>query len=118
MSRATIAEALKEHRKSKHLSAAKVIELLKNYEIEISPKSLYSYESGHRQPDADTLMALCDIYEISDILGTFGYKKEESTDVTANELSENESIFTSLPPDLRQEALRYMRYLAEQERKL
>lgn len=83
----------------------------------LSPKTLYSYESGHRQPDADTLMALCEIYGIVDILATFGYKKEEPADVSVDELTENERIFMSLPPDLRQEALRYMRYLVEQEGK-
>ena len=44
-------------------------------------------------------------------------KKEPAGEATG-ELTENERIFKSLPPDLRQEALRYMRYLAEQEGKL
>lgn len=117
MSRSTIAEVLKERRKLLNMSAAEVVARLSLENITISPKSLYSYESGHRQPDADTLMALCGIYGITDILSTFGYKKEKPTGVPADELSENERIFMSLPPDLRQEALRYMRYLVEQEGK-
>lgn len=40
---------------------------------------------------------------------------KEPTSENASEFSENERIFKSLPSDLRQEALRYMRYLAEQE---
>lgn len=42
---------------------------------------------------------------------------KEPVGADASELSENQTIFASLPPDLRQEALRYMRYLAEQEGK-
>lgn len=43
--------------------------------------------------------------------------KKEPVDANANELSENQAIFAALPPELRQEALRYMRYLAEREDK-
>lgn len=117
MTRLTIAEVLKNHRKSMRLSATEVTTRLAVYGVDISPKSLYSYESGHRQPDADTLMALCEIYGIKDVLAAFGYKNDEPADVSADELTENERIFMSLPPDLRQEALRYMRYLVEQEGK-
>lgn len=116
MTRSTIAEVLKRHRKALNLSASEVAARLSTYGIDISPKSLYSYESGHRQPDADTLMALCEIYGITNVLVAFGYK-EEPVDVSADELTENERIFMSLPLDLRQEALRYMRYLVEREDK-
>ena len=62
MSRETIAKVLKDKRKAAQLTVEKVTEQLKQqFQIEISSKSIYSYESGHRQPDADTLMALCDI---------------------------------------------------------
>lgn len=44
----------------------------------------------------------------------FETKKEPAGELTG-EFLENERLFRSLPPDLRQEALRYMRYLAEQE---
>ena len=83
MSRETIAKVLKDKRKAAQLTVEKVTEQLKQqFQIEISSKSIYSYESGHRQPDADTLMALCDIYGISDVMGTFrdteSEQKEES----------------------------------------
>lgn len=115
MARATIAEVLKNHRKSMRLTATEVTARLAAYGVDLSPKSLYSYESGHRQPDADTLMALCKLYEIKDVLAAFGYKNEAPAGASINELTENEHIFMSLPPDLRQEALRYMRYLVEQK---
>lgn len=82
-----------------------------------SEKTIYGWERGHSQPTPDTLLDMCEFYGVNDILAAFGYKKEEPADVSADELSENERIFMSLPPDLRQEALRYMRYLVEQEDK-
>lgn len=117
MSRSTIAEVLKQKRRELGLSAIEVTDRLEAAAIALSPKTLYSYESGHRQPDADTLMALCEIYGIRDVLAAFGYEKKEPTGLSASELSESERIFMSLPPDLRQEALRYMRFLVEQEGK-
>lgn len=43
-----------------------------------------------------------------------GPKKRQSTAGESGGLSENEKLFRSLPPDLQEEALRYMRYLAAQ----
>jgi transcriptional regulator with XRE-family HTH domain len=82
-----------------------------------SEKTIYSWEAGRSQPTPDTLLDMCEFYGVSDVLAAFGYKKEKPTGVPADEPSENERIFMSLPPDLRQEALRYMRYLVEQEGK-
>lgn len=82
-----------------------------------SEKTIYSWEAGRSQPTPDTLLDICDFYGVTDILAAFGYKKEKPADIAADELTENERIFISLPPDLRQEALRYMKYLAEQEGK-
>lgn len=82
-----------------------------------SEKTIYGWERGHSQPAPDVLLDMCEFYGVKDVLEAFGYKKMEPADVPADELSENELIFTSLPADLRQEALRYMRYLAEQEGK-
>lgn len=86
MSRSSIATTLKAKRKEANLSIEEVCCQLKRYEIELSKNSLYNYESGYRQPDADTLMALCEIYRIDDILYAFGYrdklkKPEKSPDV-------------------------------------
>ena len=62
------------------------------------------------------------LVQISEILGTTvqwlttgeGPKKRQSTAGESGGLSENEKLFRSLPPDLQEEALRYMRYLAAQ----
>ena len=120
MSRESIASVLKRNRKSSNLSVESVVSILsQNYQIQISPKTLYGYESGYRQPDADTLLALCKIYGIQDILLEFGYKKKEEPTVNVNDdqLSVTENMFMSLPENLRKDALRYMRFLAEQEDK-
>lgn len=82
-----------------------------------SEKTIYSWEAGRSQPTPDTLLDLCEFYGVTDVLVAFGYKTEKPADATVDELSENERIFTSLPPDLRQEALRYMRYLVKREDK-
>ena len=89
MSRGRIAEVLKERRKAKRYSVEDVSTLLLvNYAIKISGKTLYSYETGHRQPDADLLMALCEIYGISDIMEAFREPEPETTKTPAPEESE------------------------------
>ena len=93
MSRERIAQVLKECRKRSNLSVEEVSDSLVNlYQIDMAPRSLYSYESGHRQPDADLLMALCEIYGVTDIAGAF------------KEPNENEKK-TSTPKRLRAEDL-------------
>ena len=60
-----VAGVLKAKRKELKLSVKYVIEQLRQYNIDISDKTLYSWESGHRQPDADSFLALCDVYGIT-----------------------------------------------------
>lgn len=60
-----VAGILKAKRKQLKLSVKYVIEQLHQYDLNISDKTLYSWESGHRQPDADSFLALCDIYGIT-----------------------------------------------------
>lgn len=80
-----------------------------------SEKTIYGWERGHSQPSPDTLLALCEFYDVSDILAAFGYREAPPVSVSSGELSETETLFMSLPAELRQEALRYMRYLAAQQ---
>ena len=82
----------------------------------VSPKTIYSWESGNSQPTPDCFLKLCEIYGIDDVLSVFGYKKEEPT-TESDELEISEKIFMGLPGPQQEEALRYMRYLAEQEDK-
>lgn len=108
---------LKAVRISANKSVAEVSAYLTSLGRKASEKTIYSWEAGRSQPGPDVLLDLCEYYGVVDVLNAFGYKKEEPVGMTADELSENERIFMSLPPDLRQEALRYMRYLVEQEGK-
>lgn len=68
-----IAERLKFYRKKNHMTIPEVSELLSAAQP-VAEKTIYGWESGHTQPDADTLMRLCSIYHIDDVLETFGYR--------------------------------------------
>lgn len=72
-----IAKVLKEYRKKTGLSATEVVNRLSLYDRTVSPKTLYGWESGHSQPDADSLLLLCNIYGINDIMRAFGYRTPE-----------------------------------------
>lgn len=80
-----IAQVLKEYRKKRRLSVRDVCALLENKSLRVAEKTLYGWESGQSQPDADTLLILCEIYEIDDILATFGYKNSSYFPVTEQE---------------------------------
>ena len=68
-----IAKALKELRKQNNLTVREVVAKLENHSKNVAEKTLYGWESGQSQPDADTLLVLCEIYNVNDILTTFGY---------------------------------------------
>jgi len=72
-----IAEVLKAYRKMNNLSVRDVTELLEEKSLKVAEKTVYGWESSATQPDADTLLLLCDIYNIDNILGTFGYTDDE-----------------------------------------
>lgn len=68
-----IAKKLKENRKLNKLTVNQVSDLLCEHHAPVAPKTIYGWESGHTQPDADTLLFLCQTYNIDNILETFGY---------------------------------------------
>ena len=57
-----IAEVLKAYRKMNNLSVRDVTELLEEKSLKVAEKTVYGWESSATQPDADTLLLLCDIY--------------------------------------------------------
>jgi len=75
-SKAEIANVLKKYRHKSGLSTNEVTDRLGQHGIKVSPKTLYGWEIGHSQPDANTLLLLCDIYDIDDIMLAFGYGKK------------------------------------------
>lgn len=77
-----IAKVLKEARKQNSLSVKEVVGRLRDKSIDVSIKTVYGWENGQSQPNADTLLFLCEIYNIKDILGTFGYNNKPAMRIT------------------------------------
>lgn len=75
MSRETIAKALKRLREQSGLTADQVGEMVGK-----SGKTVNAWENNRGQPDAEMLMLLCDIYNVSDILAEF---RDDSKEVFA-----------------------------------
>ncbi|MDO4285557.1 MAG: helix-turn-helix transcriptional regulator [Eubacteriales bacterium] len=75
-----IPELLKQLRKTSGLSANEVVEKLKDYNIEISGKTLYGYESGVSKLNADAFIALCMIYKCENPLELFGLHSTDPMD--------------------------------------
>jgi len=69
MDKNMVANILKTHRMTSGLSAQEVISKLRSKGIHLSEKTLYGYENGVSLPNVPTFIALCDIYDIDDILG-------------------------------------------------
>ena len=88
-----IATVLKTKRKELGLSVKTVLERLNTYGIDISDKTLYGWESGYRQPDADTFLVLCQIYGIDSL----------------SELANDPAATKNAPSDLSEEARKIAR---------
>lgn len=73
MKNPNISKVLKAYRKLNNFSVNDLVIRLEDHNLPVAPKTIYGWESGQTQPDADTLLILCKIYNIDNILGTFGY---------------------------------------------
>ena len=82
MKNAKISEVLKNYRKLNKLSVRDVSGILKEKSLNVAEKTIYGWESGQTQPNADTLLMLCEIYNIENILGT----DEEPINLTSHEV--------------------------------
>ena len=82
-----ISSKLKEMRKKSGFSVDDVCAHLKECGFEISTKTMYSYESGYRMPNADVFLALCVHYGCFDVLFDFVYstKRMYSSSVSSEE---------------------------------
>jgi len=103
-----IADLLKDMRLEKDLKGPEVVRLLKQrFDIELSDKTLYGYENGVSSPNIPTFLALCDIYEIEDVLGAL-----EKTRPHRRTLSPTEErlikYFKAASPELQEAALRML----------
>lgn len=99
MSKEQIALKLKKYREQCGLSVKDVQQKLALMGFSISDKTIYGYESGHRQPDADTLMAMCVVYGIDDVFSAFGYKATDEEDI--DEICEGNDEVWKLRDELR-----------------
>lgn len=71
---------LRYYRKGAKLSVNDVVEKLKTeYNTTITNKAVYSWETGQNQPPADTLLRLCKMYHIDNIMVSLGYADSEDT---------------------------------------
>ncbi len=73
MSRESIARALKRLREQSGLTADQVGAILNK-----SGKTVNAWENNRGQPDAEILIKLCDIYNVSDILAEFRDETSEA----------------------------------------
>lgn len=77
MKNPNISKVLKAYRKLNNYSVNDLVIKLEDHNLPVAPKTVYGWESGQTQPDADTLLILCKIYHIDNILGTFGYSSSQ-----------------------------------------
>lgn len=80
-----IPKVLKEYRKKNHFSVNDVSLMLQERSLNVAPKTIYGWESGQANPNADMLLTLCEMYNITDILSVFGYTEEDSFQITSAE---------------------------------
>lgn len=74
MNNPNLGRMLRYHRKASNLSVNQVVAKLKaEYDMSISPKTVYGWENSQNQPSADTLLILCKMYRINNILESLGY---------------------------------------------
>ena len=68
-----IGSVLREKRIEAGLTVREVSANLTAKGYKASDKTIYSWENGNSQPSLEALLELCDMYDIKDILVTFGY---------------------------------------------
>lgn len=85
MKNENIAKTLKEYRKRNHIAVNDVAVHLSEHSQKVSPKTIYGWEAGQSQPDINTLLVLCELYNITDISAAFGHSKKEDFHMTCQE---------------------------------
>ncbi|HCA28867.1 MAG TPA: hypothetical protein DEP23_04505 [Ruminococcaceae bacterium] len=94
MTKEEIATTLKLCRINAGFNAKDVAEKLISMGAIKSVKSFYNWESGRTQPDADTFMYLCNLYNVEDIMSTFGHQNSSSKFSDAKRSSEDDSLLS------------------------
>lgn len=73
-----ISATLKARRKELGLTVKEVRDMLQAHGVDVSEKTIYSWEGGYRQPDADTFLLLCDLYGVESFSLFTSSKKEKA----------------------------------------
>ena len=91
-----IGKVLKKYRKINALSVRDVtIELSEKYGVQVAEKTVYGWESNQAHPTSAMLLALCDIYKISNVSDIFSDKNStKGFPITAEERALIESYRT------------------------
>lgn len=87
MSREHIAKVLKRLRVKSGLTANEVGEIIGK-----SGKTVSAWENNHGQPDAEILIALCDIYNVDDILQEFREDERKKSEPNCTDISKQQLI--------------------------
>lgn len=75
MNNPNLGRMLRYYRRARNLSVNQVVENLREeYDLSISPKTVYGWETSQNQPSADTFLVLCKMYQVSNILESLGYE--------------------------------------------
>lgn len=101
-----VGNMLRNKRNALGLSVKEVVNLLAQNDINISIKTLYGWENGNRQPDADTFITLCKIYNID----SFSSVLEIKNTTINNQL---QHIFDSLNPEGQNKLIDYAQDLSQ-----
>lgn len=80
-----IPKVLKEYRKKNDFSVKDVSIMLSDRDISVAPKTIYGWENGQSLPSADILLLLCELYNVENILSTFGYHGNDDFQLSSQE---------------------------------
>lgn len=86
-----LSEKLREKRRTSGLKVQEVLDRLKDYGVNISDKTLYHWENGKRNPNADEFFALCEIYEVESLNEFRGTEKSPEPEGSGEKISMDES---------------------------
>ena len=113
-----IGQVLKHTRKNQSLSVKEVVQKLSLYEIVIAEKTLYGWENGTHQPNADAFIALCCIYGITSLsifsgVQPISKKSPELIEVNSGDVHPLLKIYNELNTDGQDRLMEYAEDLSD-----
>lgn len=83
--KSSIGEVLKKCRLDSGHSVKQISDILISKGFKASEKTIYSWENGNSQPTPDAFLLMCKLYNVTDILKTFGYTDTSAIDISLPE---------------------------------